>query len=251
MPRIPRYGRPEALRFFCSGQPPYSECLAFLVVGGPKRCALWPPREDGSIRASMQASCRPDPSSRGADLIQKEPSIPVTGRRLLYCTYRHLRCTTLDCVLPSQTAGKKSTFPCLLCSRRASGNGENRRLLFRGGPFRFTDRTGPRFWPQFRSDVQIRARIPVPILSCMFRTACGTRFFPALWNRPSDPTVSINIFDRGYAGAAAGFFRLVLPFTDDTNLCKYICYRGHLSRGGGQICVLRAGSAGQHPSRHV
>ena len=27
----------------------------------------------------------------------------------------------------------------------------------------------------------------------------------------------------------------VLPFTDGTNLCQYICYRGHLSRGGGQI----------------
>ena len=159
-------------------------------------------------------------------------------------------------MLPSQTAGKKSTFPCLLCSRRASCNGENRRLLFRGGPFRFSDRTGPRFWPQFRSDVQIRARMPVPIMSrpvCVrsaFRAVPAVRVrsasrkvrersAPALWNRPSDPTVSINIFDRGYAGAAAGFLRFVLPFTDDTNLCKYICYRGHLSRGGKQICVLR------------
>ena len=165
-------------------------------------------------------------------------------------------------MLPSQTAGKKTTFPCLLCSRRASCNGENRRLLFRGGPFRFTDRTGPRFWPQFRSDVQIRALMPASTISREVRftcvplfVRCASRAFRFLCGARGACTCGARAFHlrsrlsgivlRILLSPSISFFGLcrrrcrifdgVLPFTDGTNLCQYICYRGHLSRGGGQI----------------
>ena len=35
--------------------PPDSECFAFLVLGGQRRCASWPPRENKKNRARMQA----------------------------------------------------------------------------------------------------------------------------------------------------------------------------------------------------
>ena len=104
-------------------------------------------------------------------------------------------------MLPSQTAGKKTTFPCLLCSRRASCNGENRRLLFRGGPFRFTDRAGPRFWPQFRSDVQIRALMPASTISREVRFTCD----PGSLESSFESYCLHQYLSLGYAGVTAGF----------------------------------------------
>jgi hypothetical protein len=270
MLRIPRCGRSEALRFFCSGQPPYSECFAFLVVGGPKRCALWPPREGGSIRASMQASCRLDPSSRGADLIQKESS--SLSRDEDSCTVR------IDTfAVPPLTA----------CShRKQPGRKPPSRACSVPDALPVTGKTVGFYSAGDRSGSQtVPGRVSGRNSGVMFRSALGCRFPSCrVCSAPRavrDLSRLSGIVLRTLLSPSISFFGLcrrcrrifdgVLPFTDDTDLCQYICYRGHLSRGGGQICVLRgcklrtrpgtceagspltlrAGSAGQHPSRHV